>query len=87
MRGEDLADNTPRQIHLQRLLGVATPAWLHTPLVRHGDGEKLSKGHGAEAVVPGRAALAAALGVLGLQADAAAPGDLLASAVAQWGAR
>ena len=87
VRGEDLADNTPRQIHLQRLLGVATPAWLHTPLVRHGDGEKLSKGHGAEAVVPGRAALAAALGVLGLQADAAAPGDLLASAVAQWGAR
>ncbi len=87
VRGEDLADNTARQIHLQRLLGVATPAWLHTPLVRHSDGEKLSKGHGAEAVEPGREALAAALGVLGLHAEAGAPGDLLANAVVQWSAR
>jgi glutamyl-Q tRNA(Asp) synthetase len=87
VRGEDLADNTPRQIHLQRLLGAATPLYLHTPLVRASDGEKLSKGHGAEAVVPGRDAVAAALGALALQADAASLADLLASAVAQWGAR
>jgi glutamyl-Q tRNA(Asp) synthetase len=88
VRGEDLADNTPRQIHLQRCLGLPTPAWLHTPLVLHSDGEKLSKGHGAEAVEPGREAVAAALGVLGLQADpTAALGDLLACAVTQWGAR
>ncbi|MFO1341340.1 MAG: tRNA glutamyl-Q(34) synthetase GluQRS, partial [Burkholderiaceae bacterium] len=33
VRGEDLADNTPRQIHLQRGLGLATPSYLHTPLV------------------------------------------------------
>jgi len=87
VRGEDLADNTPRQIHLQRLLGAATPLYLHTPLVRASDGEKLSKGHGAEAVVPGRDAVAAALGALALQADAASLADLLTSAVAQWGAR
>ena len=48
VRGEDLADNTPRQIVLQRLLGLPTPRYLHTPLVRGADGEKLSKQNGAE---------------------------------------
>ena len=38
VRGEDLADNTPRQIHLQRLLGLPTPRYLHTPLVLAADG-------------------------------------------------
>ncbi|MFN0185947.1 MAG: tRNA glutamyl-Q(34) synthetase GluQRS [Aquabacterium sp.] len=50
VRGEDLADNTPRQIHLQRLLGLATPQYLHTPLVRAADGHKLSKQNGATPV-------------------------------------
>lgn len=50
VRGEDLADNTPRQILLQHALGVATPHYLHTPLVRGADGEKLSKQHGAPAL-------------------------------------
>ena len=61
VRGEDLADNTPRQIHLQRLLGVPTPAYLHTPLVLAADGEKLSKSNGAVAIEPGAAAVRAAL--------------------------
>ena len=47
VRGEDLADNTPRQILLQRALGAATPRYLHTPLVRSANGEKLSKQNGA----------------------------------------
>jgi len=47
VRGEDLADNTARQIHLQRMLGVPTPSYLHTPLVRDARGEKLSKSNGA----------------------------------------
>ena len=47
VRGEDLADNTARQIHLQRLLGVPTPRYLHTPLVRNARGDKLSKSNGA----------------------------------------
>jgi len=47
VRGADLADNTPRQLHLQRLLGCPTLRYLHTPLVRDARGEKLSKQHGA----------------------------------------
>ena len=47
VRGEDLADNTARQIHLQQLLGLPTPRYLHTPLVRDERGEKLSKSNGA----------------------------------------
>ena len=47
VRGEDLADNTARQIHLQQLLGLPTPRYLHTPLVRDARGEKLSKSNGA----------------------------------------
>ena len=50
VRGEDLADNTARQIHLQHLLGLPTPSYLHTPLVLAADGQKLSKQTGAQAV-------------------------------------
>ncbi|GAB2522457.1 tRNA glutamyl-Q(34) synthetase GluQRS [Simplicispira piscis] len=51
VRGEDLADNTPRQILLQQALQQPTPLYLHTPLVRGADGEKLSKQHGAAPLV------------------------------------
>jgi glutamyl-Q tRNA(Asp) synthetase len=47
VRGEDLADNTARQILLQRALGLPTPRYLHTPLVLAADGHKLSKQNGA----------------------------------------
>lgn len=47
VRGEDLADNTPRQILLQQALGLPQPRYLHTPLVRDAQGEKLSKQTGA----------------------------------------
>lgn len=50
VRGQDLADNTPRQMHLQQALGLPTPQYLHTPLVLGPDGDKLSKQHGAAAV-------------------------------------
>ena len=50
VRGEDLADNTPRQILLQQALGVPTPRYLHTPLVHGANGEKLSKQNGARAL-------------------------------------
>ena len=50
VRGEDLADNTPRQLLLQHALGLPQPRYLHTPLVFMESGEKLSKQHGAPAV-------------------------------------
>ena len=50
VRGVDLADNTARQILLQRTLGLPTPQYLHTPLVLGANGEKLSKQNGAQAL-------------------------------------
>ncbi len=89
VRGEDLADNTPRQMLLQRALGVASPRHLHTPLVVGADGRKLSKQHGAAPLDTEDpvAVLAAAGAVLGLpRIDAATPAEWLASAVAAWSA-
>ncbi|MCW5257950.1 tRNA glutamyl-Q(34) synthetase GluQRS [Verminephrobacter aporrectodeae subsp. tuberculatae] len=50
VRGADLADSTARQILLQQALGLPTPSYLHTPLVRGAHGEKLSKQSGAPAL-------------------------------------
>ncbi len=55
VRGADLIDSTARQIYLQRLMNVPTPRYLHVPVVRNADGEKLSKQTGAVAVEPGDA--------------------------------
>ena len=51
VRGEDLLDETPRQIRLGRLLGRSEPpAFAHHPLVRRPDGRKLSKADGDTSV-------------------------------------
>jgi glutamyl-Q tRNA(Asp) synthetase len=60
VRGADLLDSTPRQIYLQRLLGVPAPRYLHVPVLRNAAGEKLSKQTGALAVQPGDEAAAVA---------------------------
>ncbi|MEE9351710.1 MAG: tRNA glutamyl-Q(34) synthetase GluQRS [Thiotrichaceae bacterium] len=43
VRGEDLLNNTQRQIHLQQLLGYKQPAYCHLPMVTNQQGQKLSK--------------------------------------------
>jgi len=89
VRGEDLADNTARQILLQSALRLPTPAYLHTPLVLGANGEKLSKQNGALALDTRDplAALNAAATVLGLQVSATALNEWLAQAIKQWPGR
>ncbi len=86
VRGADLADNTPRQIHLQRCLGLATPSYLHTPLVFGPNGEKLSKQNGAQALALERPlqALREAGAVLGLRIEGTDIARWLAAATAAW---
>jgi glutamyl-Q tRNA(Asp) synthetase len=96
VRGEDLADNTARQILLQHALDLPTPVYLHTPLVRAADGQKLSKQNGAAALDTAQplAALAQAARQLSLpdppgltpteRASASAPGASISDALSWW---
>ncbi len=87
VRGADLLLSTPRQILLQRALGVPTPRYLHLPLAAHASGQKLSKQSRAVPVDPSnpREALARALLFLGQEpAVTAPPEELLANAISSW---
>jgi glutamyl-Q tRNA(Asp) synthetase len=86
VRGADLLDSTARQIGLQRLLGAATPRYLHVPVATNAAGEKLSKQTAAAAIGPQD--LPAALSFLGMDLPAGiAPGELLSWAATHWNAK
>ena len=87
VRGADLLASTPRQILLQRALGLATPRYLHFPVATDARGEKLSK----QSLAPGldgaaaAGALAAALAFLGQPVARDVPlSEMLARAVRRW---
>lgn len=86
VRGADLLDSTPRQILLQRLLALPTPAYAHLPLRLDEAGRKLSKSLDAAPVEDDPvAALDAAWRCLGqapLADPPAAPAAWLAAALA-----
>jgi glutamyl-Q tRNA(Asp) synthetase len=81
VRGADLLDNTPRQILLQRLLGVPQPSYAHVPVLTEKDGSKLAKSRrsaalGADPPLP---QLLAVFSLLGLKA----PGELVSAPIAK----
>lgn len=86
VRGTDLLDNTARQIRLQQCLQLPTPHYLHTPLVLGGNGEKLSKQNGAQAIDTGEPlrALNQAATTLGLPAQSGTAEQALALWTAAW---
>jgi glutamyl-Q tRNA(Asp) synthetase len=88
VRGEDLTDNTARQIVLQRALGLPTPAYMHTQLVLGSNGEKLSKQNGAQPLdlTDPMRALNAAAGTLGLPNHTGGLTQALAAWTQAWAA-
>jgi glutamyl-tRNA synthetase len=83
VRGDDLLSSTPRQVHLQRLLGLPTPRYVHVPLVLGADGQRLAKRHGAVTLAELATAGHAAGEVLGWMATSlglAAPGEAITAA-------
>lgn len=50
VRGADLLNSSPRQIALQRALGLPTPMYAHLPVATDANGIKLSKSTGAAAI-------------------------------------
>ncbi len=72
VRGADLLLSTPRQLHLQRLLGIEAPQYAHLPVAVNTHGEKLSKQTGAVAIAaePGVPLLRRVLAFLGQDAPA-----------------
>jgi glutamyl-Q tRNA(Asp) synthetase len=86
VRGEDLSNNTARQILLQRQLALPALRYLHTPLVLGADNEKLSKQNGARPIDSTQplAALNAAASMLGLPTQQGKLTDALNHWVNAW---
>lgn len=88
VRGIDLLDSTPRHIHLQRLLGLDRPDYMHVPVAVNTDGQKLSKLTGASGIdlIGVRTVLVKALDALGQQPDRALADSSLDS-IWDWAAK
>ncbi|MDN6856008.1 tRNA glutamyl-Q(34) synthetase GluQRS [Pseudomonas sp. CAN2814] len=90
VRGADLLDNTPRQLYLQELLGIAAPSYLHVPLIIQPDGHKLGKSYRSPPLQADQAAplLVRALKALGQKPPAellqATPREVLVWGIAHW---
>lgn len=89
VRGSDLLDSTPRQIFLQRLLGLPQPAYCHLPVITTAQGQKFSKQNKSQPLDDSRANcnLRLALRFLGQPSPPARlrrPADLLAHAAQRW---
>jgi glutamyl-Q tRNA(Asp) synthetase len=86
VRGADLLDNTPRQILLQRLLGLPQPAYAHVPVLTEPDDTKLAKSRRSVRLDAGAALpqLLAVFSMLGLSP----PGSLASATISDawnWG--
>lgn len=87
VRGADLLASTPRQLHLQQLLGFEACEYSHVPIAVNANGQKLSKQTMAPAIdaEAGTAILNYCLGFLGQHpVSAATPSELLGQAVTIW---
>ena len=86
VRGADLLDNTPRQIYLQRQLGLPEPNYAHVPVLTEADGAKLAKSRRSVQVVADSpvAQLLPIFSLLGLSPPAAL-GSAAIAAVWDWG--
>ncbi|MFP5382961.1 MAG: tRNA glutamyl-Q(34) synthetase GluQRS [Gammaproteobacteria bacterium] len=91
VRGSDLLDSTPRQLLLQRRLGLPAPRHAHIPVLVDPQGNKLGKQYGAAPVTPARRMenlrlVLSALGqrVVSRETDADTPEALLAVAARNW---
>lgn len=90
VRGADLLDSAPRQQHLQTLLDLPQPAYLHLPVAVDASGQKLSKQNLAPDIgaVAATTALLAGLTWLGQAPPAALqranPAGIIEWAIAHW---
>ena len=90
VRGADLLEATCLHLYLQQLLGITPPEYLHVPLVRNNNGDKLSKQTGATALDTSQVAtlLVSALRILGQPVeqglDKATASEIVEHAVRSW---
>jgi glutamyl-Q tRNA(Asp) synthetase len=90
VRGADLLDNTPRQIYLQRELGLPLPLYAHVPVLTEPDDTKLAKSRRSVHLDAGNALpqLLTVFSMLGLRAPASLARATIAEAwdwaIAHW---